>query len=131
MLTYYQQKFQYIHVDEYQDTNGVQYAITKLLASKYRNLMVVGDDDQSFTHGVAQTSKTSWAFEKDYEEAVVVKLEQNYRSTGHILAAANAVLRTTLTASQSASSLMREMARKFRCIRHLMSVMRARGLAPR
>ena len=92
VLAKYQERFRYINVDEYQDTNGVQYAITKLLTSKYRNLMVVGDDDQSIYSWRGADIKNILAFEKDYEEAVVVKLEQNYRSTGHILAAANAVV---------------------------------------
>ena len=92
VLAKYQERFRYINVDEYQDTNGVQYAITKLLASKYRNLMVVGDDDQSIYSWRGADIKNILAFEKDYEGAVAVKLEQNYRSTGHILAAANAVV---------------------------------------
>ena len=92
VLAKYQERFRYINVDEYQDTNGVQYAITKLLASKYRNLMVVGDDDQSIYSWRGADIKNILAFEKDYEDAAVVKLEQNYRSTGHILAAANAVV---------------------------------------
>ncbi|MDO4806437.1 MAG: UvrD-helicase domain-containing protein [Coriobacteriales bacterium] len=92
VLEAYQDRFRYISVDEYQDTNHVQYVITKLLAQKYRNLMVVGDDDQSIYSWRGADIKNILAFEKDYPEAHVVKLEQNYRSTGHILGAANAVV---------------------------------------
>lgn len=92
VLDAYQERFRQISVDEYQDTNGVQYAITNLLARKYRNLMVVGDDDQSIYSWRGADIKNILSFEKDYPDAHVVKLEQNYRSTGHILSAANAVV---------------------------------------
>ena len=92
ILDAYQERFRHISVDEYQDTNHVQYAITNLLASKYGNLMVVGDDDQSIYSWRGADIQNILAFEKDYPQARVVKLEQNYRSTGHILAAANAVV---------------------------------------
>ncbi|MDD6602507.1 ATP-dependent helicase, partial [Parafannyhessea umbonata] len=93
VLDRYQERFRQISVDEYQDTNAVQYAITNLLAKKYRNLMVVGDDDQSIYSWRGADIKNILSFRKDYPDAEVVKLEQNYRSTGHILNAANAVVR--------------------------------------
>ena len=92
VLSSYQDRFRHISVDEYQDTNHVQYQITNLLASRYKNLMVVGDDDQSIYSWRGADITNILAFEKDYPEARVVKLEQNYRSTGHILSAANAVV---------------------------------------
>ena len=92
VLSKYQERFRQISVDEYQDTNGVQYALTNLLASRYRNLMVVGDDDQSIYSWRGADIKNILLFEQDYPDAKVVKLEQNYRSTGHILNAANAVV---------------------------------------
>ena len=92
ILEGYQDRFRQISVDEYQDTNHVQYAITNLLAAKYRNLMVVGDDDQSIYSWRGADIQNILDFEKDYPDARTVRLEQNYRSTGHILNAANAVV---------------------------------------
>ncbi len=92
VLESYQERFRYILVDEYQDTNAVQYALTNMLARKYKNLMVVGDDDQSIYSWRGADISNILSFKKDYPDAHLVKLEQNYRSTGHILSAANAVV---------------------------------------
>lgn len=93
VLEYYQNRFRYIMVDEYQDTNTVQFELVRLLASKYRNLCVVGDDDQSIYKFRGANIMNILSFEKVFEDAKVVKLEQNYRSTSNILNAANAVIR--------------------------------------
>ena len=93
VLTYYQQKFQYIHVDEYQDTNHAQYQLVKLLASRFKNICVVGDADQSIYGWRGANMQNILDFEKDYKEAKVVLLEENYRSTKTILQAANDVIK--------------------------------------
>ncbi len=92
VLAAYQHRFRYISVDEYQDTNHAQYRITNLLAAAHSNLMVVGDDDQSIYSWRGADLQNILDFEADYPAATVVKLEQNYRSTARILAAANAVV---------------------------------------
>lgn len=92
VLAYYQQRYQYIHVDEYQDTNHAQYQLVKLLASRFKNICVVGDADQSIYGWRGADMKNILDFEKDYPEAKVVMLEENYRSTKKILQAANAVI---------------------------------------
>lgn len=92
VLEYYQERFRYIMVDEYQDTNTVQFELVRLLAAKYRNLCVVGDDDQSIYKFRGANIKNILDFEKVFEDAKVIKLEQNYRSTSNILNAANAVI---------------------------------------
>ena len=93
ILDKYQEHFKYILVDEYQDTNEAQYILTKLLASKYRNLCVVGDENQSIYSFRGANYRNILNFEKDYKEANVIKLEQNYRSTENILNAANSVIK--------------------------------------
>lgn len=93
VLDYYQEKFRYIMVDEYQDTNHAQYVLISLLADKYKNICVVGDDDQSIYHFRGATIENILNFEDEYRDARVIRLEQNYRSTGNILDVANAVIK--------------------------------------
>ena len=98
--SYYQGRFRYVCVDEYQDTNPAQFRLTELLSAGYRNIMVVGDDDQSIYKFRGATIENILQFDKVYPDAKVVKLEQNYRSTGRILAAANAVIAHNLDRHQ-------------------------------
>ena len=93
VLAYYQQRYQYIHVDEYQDTNHAQYQLVKLLASRFKNICVVGDADQSIYGWRGADMQNILDFEKDYPDAKVVLLEENYRSTKKILQAANEVIK--------------------------------------
>lgn len=93
VLDFYQERFQYIMVDEYQDTNTAQFELVKLLAQKYRNLCVVGDDDQSIYKFRGANIRNILDFEQYFPEAKVIKLEQNYRSTQSILDAANEVIK--------------------------------------
>ncbi|WP_418791723.1 DNA helicase PcrA [Phosphitispora sp. TUW77] len=96
ILETYQERFKYILIDEYQDTNHAQYRLVGLLAEKYRNICVVGDDDQSVYRFRGADIKNILDFERDYSETRVVRLEQNYRSTKNILEAANEVIRNNI-----------------------------------
>ncbi|MGD6854953.1 DNA helicase PcrA [Bacillus infantis] len=96
VLEYYQRKFQYIHVDEYQDTNRAQYMLVKLMADRFKNLCVVGDSDQSIYRWRGADIANILSFEKDYKNARTILLEQNYRSTKRILLAANEVIAKNL-----------------------------------
>ena len=91
--SYYQRKFHYVLVDEYQDTNNLQYLLASTLAGGYENICVVGDDDQSIYKFRGATIRNILEFEQQYKQARVIRLERNYRSTGHILDAANGVIR--------------------------------------
>ena len=92
VLEFYQNKFQYIHVDEYQDTNRAQYMLCKMMADRHHRICVVGDSDQSIYRWRGADITNILTFEEDYPEAKMILLEQNYRSTGHILQAANQVI---------------------------------------
>lgn len=93
VLTYYQKKFKYVCVDEYQDTNHAQFVLTSLLSGGYNNLMVVGDDDQSIYKFRGATIENILDFDRTYKDAKVIKLEQNYRSTQNILSCANEIIK--------------------------------------
>lgn len=106
ILEYYQDRFRYIMVDEYQDTNTVQFKLISLLAAKYKNLCVVGDDDQSIYKFRGANIQNILSFEKEFEDTKVIKLEQNYRSTSTILDAANTVIKNNV--GRKAKSLWTE-----------------------
>ena len=93
VLDYWQRRFRYVLIDEYQDTNLLQYELSSLIAGKYKNICVVGDDDQSIYKFRGATIENILSFEERYQGCRCIRLEQNYRSTGHILDAANAVIR--------------------------------------
>ncbi len=93
VLSFYRRKFLYIHIDEYQDTNTAQYRLVKLLSDEHRNICAVGDDDQSIYGFRGADIRNILEFEKDFPDATVIKLEQNYRSTQNILSAANEVIK--------------------------------------
>ena len=92
VLEHYQRQFKYVLIDEYQDTNNLQYMLASMLADGWGNICVVGDDDQSIYKFRGATIENILNFEKQYRGCRTIRLEQNYRSTGHILSAANAVI---------------------------------------
>ena len=112
VLDYYQERFRYIMVDEYQDTNTVQFQLIRILAGKYKNLCVVGDDDQSIYKFRGANIKNILNFEQEFEDAAVIKLEQNYRSTTNILDAANAVISHNVEEKRKSFGQRMEKARK-------------------
>ena len=120
--TKYQDKFDYIMVDEYQDTNHAQYLLTKLLAAKHKNICVVGDADQSIYGWRGADITNILDFEKDYPEAKLVKLEQNYRSTQVILDAANAVIDNNTGRKPKICGLITATAKKLLILEPLMNV---------
>lgn len=115
VLEYYQKKFKYIHVDEYQDTNKAQYTLISLLARLHRNLCVVGDDDQSIYMFRGADITNILDFEKEFHGARVIKLEQNYRSTKTILSAANSVIKNNAGRKQKALWTDNDAGCKIRC----------------
>lgn len=100
ILDKYQERFHYIMVDEYQDTNTAQFRLISLLADKYRNICVVGDDDQSIYGFRGANIENILNFDRLFPHTQVIKLEQNYRSDGNILAAANGVIQNNLVRRQ-------------------------------
>ena len=102
ILSYYQERFKYILIDEYQDTNQVQYILTKMLSAKYKNICVVGDPDQSIYGFRGSNYRNILNFEKDYKNTKVILLEQNYRSTKNILNAANDIIKNNKNRKEKA-----------------------------
>ncbi|MBQ3668294.1 MAG: UvrD-helicase domain-containing protein [Clostridia bacterium] len=117
VLEYYQNKFRYIMVDEYQDTNVAQYQLVRLLSGQNKNLCVVGDDDQSIYSWRGADIGNILSFEKDFPGCTVVKLEENYRSTGNILAAANKVIKNNSSRKEKALWTQAEQGEKVRFYR--------------
>ena len=117
VLDFYQNKFKYIMVDEYQDTNRAQYEFVRLLADKFKNICVVGDDDQCIYMWRGADIRNILDFEKDYPNTKVIKLEQNYRSVGNILSAANEVIRNNNNRKNKALRTEKDNGEKIRIYR--------------
>ncbi|WP_050606574.1 DNA helicase PcrA [Clostridium niameyense] len=117
VLEFYRRKFQYIMVDEYQDTNKVQYELVRLLAASHRNICVVGDDDQCIYEWRGADISNILDFEKDYKEAKIIKLEQNYRSKANILKAANSVIKNNCQRKSKALKTQAEDGNKIKTYR--------------
>ena len=129
VLAYYQERFRYIMVDEYQDKNSVQFRFIELLAKKYRNLCVVGDDDQSIYKFRGANIHNILNFEKAFPGAKVVKLEQNYRSSGNILEAANGVIQNNAGRKEKRLWTAAESGEKVRCRRYASAAEEAEEIA--
>ena len=129
VLAYYQERFRYIMVDEYQDTNSVQFRFIELLAKKYRNLCVVGDDDQSIYKFRGANIHNILNFEKAFPGAKVVKLEQNYRSSRNILEAANGVIQNNAGRKEKRLWTAAESGEKVRCRRYASAAEEAEEIA--
>jgi len=129
VLAYYQERFRYIMVDEYQDTNSVQFRLIELLAKKYRNLCVVGDDDQSIYKFRGANIHNILNFEKAFPGAKVVKLEQNYRSSGNILEAANGVIQNNAGRKEKRLWTAAESGEKVQCRRYASAAEEAEEIA--
>jgi len=129
VLAEYQERFKYIMVDEYQDTNHTQFILVKMLATKYRNLCVVGDDDQSIYKFRGANIYNILNFESEYPDAKVVKLEQNYRSTANILNAANGVIANNEGRKDKTLWTNQEDGDKVKFIKYDSDIDEARGIA--
>lgn len=125
VLDFYQKKFQYIHVDEYQDTNRAQYMLCKMLTDKHHRICVVGDSDQSIYRWRGADISNILNFEEDYPEARTILLEQNYRSTSNILNAANEVIGQNTGASRKNYGLTKKAAPRLRFTVLILNMMRA------
>ena len=129
VLESYRDRFRYVHVDEYQDTNFAQYSLVKILTHRSRNICVVGDDDQSIYGWRGADIRNILDFEKDYPDATVIKLEQNYRSTANILDAANQVIAHNEGRMEKRCGLRCRQATPFGCSAQAMSARKQPGSA--